>query len=158
MVKKQHIEIFLNGSDIKMMQMRFIKLFVLIFFLLMMFSCQPEKEDTVSVYDVRNKILGYWKVNETSSEYGSSVYTVKIVEGNDSNEILIDNFYNIGNGKMVKCIVYENYLLDIKKQLVDDFIFTGNATVNTTSERIIFSYIVDDQGGIIDTVSSNYVK
>jgi len=135
-----------------------IKTLLILGFVPILFSCQPEEESATSAYDVRNTIIGYWKVDETSSEYGNSKYTVKITVGNDSNEIFIDNFYNIGDDKQIKGIVYKDYLIDIKTQTVDGFIFQGNATINNSSNHITFSYTADDQGDIIDTISSSYTK
>ena len=132
----------------------FIGLFGIFFFV----SCAPDEDPETTAYDVRQKIIGYWKVDEISSEYGQSKYTVKITAGNDSNSVLIDNFYNVGDGKTVTAIVHHNYLMDIPEQSANRFIFKGSATIGAASNQITFSYTADDQGGIVDTVSSTYYQ
>ncbi len=137
-------------------QMMFIAVFSLT-----LFACQPD--DTTpdsSSESVRNKIIDYWSVDESSQIYKSvqSKYTVQILKDNDSSKVLIDNFYNLGYGKQAQAIINENYSVSIQSQDVDGFLISGSGTIDHGLKRIDLSYITDDQGGLIDTVTAVYTR
>ena len=128
---------------------------------LSMVSCQPDdtSPDTPSE-SLRNKIIDYWSVDESSQIYKSiqSKYTVQMLKDNDSSKVLIDNFYNLGYGKQAKAIINEDYSVNIPSQNVDGFLISGSGTIDHGLKRIDFSYIADDQGGIVDTVTAVYTR
>ncbi len=128
---------------------------------LSMVSCQPDdtSPDTPNE-SLRNKIIDYWSVDESSQIYKSmqSKYTAQILKDNDSSKVLIDNFYNLGYGKQAQAIINENYSVTIPSQEVDGFLVSGSGTIDHGLKRIDFSYITDDQGGIIDTVTAVYTR
>ncbi len=129
---------------------------------LSMVSCQPDdtSPDTPSE-SLRNKIIDHWSVDESSQVYSKSIqnkYIVQILKGNDSSKVLIDNFYNLGYNRQVTAIINEDYSVTIPSQNVDDFLISGSGTIDHGLKRIDFSYIADDQGGIVDTVTAVYTR
>ncbi|HIE15513.1 MAG TPA: hypothetical protein EYP69_01170 [Bacteroidales bacterium] len=140
--------------------MKFFHLLTL-FFLLTFFACQPDNEIDTPNDSLRNKIIDTWHVNETSQIYNKSsksIYTVEIIKDSDSTKVLIDNFYNLGYGKQAKVIVNDDYTLSIPQQDVDGFIISGSGNIDHGLKQIDLSYITDDQGGLIDTVSAAYTR
>jgi len=128
---------------------------------LSMVSCQPDETtpDTPNE-SLRNKIIDYWSVDESSQIYKSmqSKYTVQILKDNDSSKVVIDNFYNLGYGKQAQATINDNYSVIIPSQEVDGFLISGSGTIDHGLNRIDFSYITDDQGGLIDTVTAVYTR
>jgi len=138
-----------------------IKFFLLTALSLMLFSCQPEDTNPDSPNEsLRNKMIDTWSVDESSQIYKSiqSKYTVQILKDNDSSKVVIDNFYNLGYGKQAKAVINDNYTISIPSQEVDGFLISGSGTINHGQNRIDFSYITDDQGGLVDTVSAVYTR
>ena len=138
-----------------------IRIMLIAVFLLTLFACQPDDTNSDTPNEsVRNKIIDYWSVDESSQIYKSlqSKYTVQILKDNDSSKVLIDNFYNLGYGKQAQAIINENYSITISSQDVDGFLISGSGTIDHGLKRIDLSYITDDQGGIIDTVTAVYTR
>ncbi len=126
-------------------------------FSLTLFACQPDNTNPDTPNEsLRNKIIDYWSVDESSQIYKSvnSKYTVELIKDNDSSKVLIDNFYNLGYGKQAKAVINENYSVSIPSQEVDGFLISGSGTVDHGLKRIDLSYITDDQGGVVDTVTA----
>jgi len=138
-----------------------IQFFLLTAFSLMLFGCQPDDTNPDSPNEsLRNKIIDTWSVDESSQIYKSlqSKYTAQILKDNDSSKVLIDNFYNLGYGKQAQVVVHDNYTITIPSQEVDGFLISGSGTIDHGLNRIDFSYITDDQGGLVDTVSAVYTR
>lgn len=136
------------------------KIFV-VMFLVMLASCKPDENADNAVTSLRSKIVDYWSVDEQSQIYKSlkSKYSAEIIKhSTDSSKVKIDNFYNLGFGKMVEATVSDNYSIFIASQSVDGFLISGSGTIDHGLKKIYFSYIVDDQGGLIDTVTAVYSR
>ncbi len=136
------------------------KIFVVIL-LIITASCKPDENPDSTVTSLRSKIVDYWSVDEQSQIYKSinSKYTAEIVKhSTDSSKVKIDNFYNLGYGKMVTATVSDNYSISIPSQTVDGFVISGSGIIDHGLKKIDFSYIVDDQGGLIDTVTAVYTR
>jgi len=54
--------------------------------------------------------------------------------------------------------VNDDYTLSIPQQDVDGFIISGSGNIDHGLKQIDLSYITDDQGGLIDTVSAAYTR
>lgn len=136
------------------------KIFV-VMFLVMLASCKPDENADNAVTSLRSKIVDYWSVDEQSQIYKSlkSKYSAEIIKhSTDSSKVKIDNFYNLGFGKMVEATVSDNYSIFIASQSVDGFLISGSGIIDHGLKKIYFSYIVDDQGGLIDTVTAVYSR
>jgi hypothetical protein len=88
----------------------------------------------------------------------TSKYTVQIIKDNDSSKVLIDNFYNLGYGKQAEANINNDYSILIPSQEVDGFLISGSGTIDHGLKQINLSYITDDQGGLIDTVTAVYTR
>ncbi len=108
--------------------------------------------------DEADTLEGVWNCTENSSEYGYQAYEVYISYlKSDSSQIGIDNFYNLGNGK-VAVVDIDIWDLELSTQTIDGFIITGSGTISGDLKKIDITYQVDDGSGTIDYVTSSYEK
>lgn len=104
--------------------------------------------------DKRDDYTGNWLCHETSSQLGTSQYTVSISKSiTDSNEIFISNFYNLGSSKKATAIVDGNSFT-IYSQLVDNLNVAGSGTLN--GSQINLNYTVSAGG--TDNVTAVYTQ
>jgi len=108
--------------------------------------------------DKRDLIIDTWTCNEESKLLGESAYTIDISKDyNDSTQIILDNFYNLGFGKSI-IAKYSNNYISIKNQECDNFIFNGSGNVKQNNNLINFLYTVKYQDGDIDTVKATLTR
>ncbi len=118
---------------------------------LFLISCEPfgDEADTLE---------GVWNCTENSSEYGYQAYEVNITYlKSDSSQIGIDNFYNLGSGKVAVADI-DIWDLELNTQTIDGFIISGRGTISGNLKKIDITYQVDDGSGTIDNVTSSYEK
>ncbi len=114
-------------------------------------SCEPfgDEADTLE---------GTWNCTENSSEYGYQAYEVNIIYlKSDSSRIGIDNFYNLGKGKMATADI-DIWDLNLSAQTIDGFKITGSGTISGNLRKMDITYQVDDGSGTIDKVTSSYER
>lgn len=129
--------------------------------LMLLYSCELI-DDEPGGGDVRDRIEGQWKCDETSQIYKStqSIYYVYIdPDLYDSTRVIISNFYNLGNDIYVYARV-NNLILSIPNQTTDDgyTILSGSGTVSSNYKVINWTYRIDDGSGEVDNVSATYSR
>jgi hypothetical protein len=135
------------------------KIYLLILFsaLAIVFACQPEPTDSLSI---AFKLQGHWQCDEISSIYKStnSIYYVNIdIYPTDSNKIVITNFYGLGNNVDVTARI-NGMSIDIPSQTTDGSTFTGSGLIAKDFNTINWSYTVDIGDGSIDEVTATYTR
>ncbi len=119
--------------------------------LLFLGSCEPFNDEA-------DTLEGVWNCTENSSEYGYQAYEVNISYlKSDSSRIGIDNFYNLGKGKMATADI-DIWDLSLRTQTIDGFIITGSGTISGDLKKLKITYQVDDGSGTIDKVISSYER
>ena len=106
------------------------------------------------------RLEGSWTVNETSSLYKSTadIYQVYFeINPDDSSQVLIENFYQLGRDTYTVANVEGNNL-SIPRQIVDGFEITGSGRITQSFEAIETNYTVDDGSGQIDHVQADFSK
>lgn len=132
----------------------FVLFFALVSFL---YSCDPNDPDNPNT-DPRDKFAGSWACNETSSQNGTiNPYYVTIsLNLNNSSQIYLANFYQMGAGNKVYAVVANNNATIIE-QTVAGFTCKGSGNYNTSTSKINWTYYVND-GADIDTCIAVYSK
>jgi len=117
-------------------------------------SCTVDDDDGIEE-DPRLKFGGTWIANETSSVFGTSAYQVTVSnDPNNTSQIQIANFYNLGAGSRVNAIVAGNSL-NITNQSVSGQTISGSGTFINDGFRTTFDA---NDGQITDNVTVQYSK
>ena len=114
-------------------------------------SCKKDDNTKQDGSDDRDKFVRSWACSESSQQQGNSNYTIII--SNDvttSNQILVKNFYNLGNTTSSVMIVDGNNVT-IASQNVSGNVLHGSGHYNSSSS-LTFNFTADD-GITVDTVS-----
>jgi len=114
-----------------------------------LFSCNPDDDKDV---DQRDKFIGAWTCTETSHKNPAPIdFSVHITKNElTTNEILLSNFYLLGNEEKITIRVdYSN--LSIAQQTVCDMTVHGSGAYNQGKVNLV--YYVND-GADIDTVNA----
>jgi len=121
--------------------------------LLSVVACEKESSD-----DSRNDFVGNWLVNESSKLLGQRTYLVTLSKDSLSDaQIIIDNFYKIGEGENVISSISttESNTITIPGQNIKNNYIEGIGKLN--NDIIELNYFVND-GNSIDTVNANYTR
>lgn len=133
-------------------------LYILFFVAVIFVSCGKEENDPNNngSADNRDPIIGNYTCQETASINGTSGFTVKITKSTvNNNQIDMDNFYNLGFGKIT--VAYVNGTnIDIPNQTIVSFTIQGNGS-SAGNNRINLAYSVND-GTSVDTCSAVLIK
>lgn len=118
-------------------------------------SCAKDEDDPINgVSDARNKYVGTWTAQETSSVFGNSTYQITIsLSNSNSEDILLKNFYNLGTGTVTIGTVNvagNANSIQINTQTVSGNVITGSGTYETG--KINFSFTSRD-GQTTDNVT-----
>ncbi|GAB4292995.1 MAG: hypothetical protein Kow0068_18150 [Marinilabiliales bacterium] len=129
--------------------------------LIFLVSCQPDENDDNLNDDVRDNLVKTWQCDENSQIYSKStmtIYTVDIQKDDSSqDDILIYNFYNLGNEYYVKASLSGSELKIIQQEISGHTV-NGTGIITNNFKRIDWQYYVDDGSGIdIDTVTAVYI-
>ena len=126
-------------------------------------SCE---EDPLGLFsdDVRDRMVGEWSVEETSSLFKKSVNNTYMVtiskDTQDSSVIYIKNFYDLGENVSLKVIVSSIYLTipsqDLNGGYVSPVSVSGNGSVAWNYKDITLRYNVDLKDGDIDYAIATY--
>jgi hypothetical protein len=111
--------------------------------------------------DPRDKFVGNWTCNETSSlnkGKGSSSFTVTIsLSTTNTSQINLANFYGMGTSKQVYAVVAGDNAT-IPDQSAGGFpSIKGSGSISSNNTKIDWSYYVND-GADIDTCTAVYNK
>jgi hypothetical protein len=136
---------------------------IIAFFLTVTFiSCQkdetPSNNPTGAVTDVRDRYTGTWTASESSQIYGQTNYQVNIKKApNDNNQVIIENFYNLGFTNAVYGVLSNNNTaIIINQQSVSGHSISGNLTIYATND-IRGTFNANDGSGV-DNVSVNFTR
>ena len=122
---------------------------------ILFYSCDPNDNDS-PLDDPRDRFIGNWICSETSSENGSSSFTVTIsLKPDNSTQILLSNFYQLGTAAKVYAIVAGTYAT-IPEQTVSGFSIKGNGTLINNNTRIDWTYQVSEAD--LDDCTAVYTK
>jgi hypothetical protein len=125
-------------------------------------SCQkdetPTNNPTGTVTDVRDRYTGTWTASESSQIYGQTNYQVNIKKApNDKNQVIIENFYNLGFTNSVYGVLSNNNTaIVINQQSVSGQTISGNLTIYATND-IRGTFNANDGSGV-DNVSVNFTR
>lgn len=102
-------------------------------------------------------IDGVWQVNENSKDFGYQAYEVMIAyAANDSSQIEIRNFYNLGSGiKVIANIIYWDVSI---QNSAGGFTFNGSGVISGDMKQIDLVYTANDGSGGIDEVTATYTR
>ena len=114
-------------------------------------SCQKDDNSPQNSSDDRDKYVRQWSCNETSQQQGNSNYTITISKDvTSANQILVKNFYFLGNSTTTVMIVDGNNVT-INSQNVSGTTLHGSGHYNS-STSLTFNFTAYD-GITTDTVS-----
>jgi hypothetical protein len=127
-------------------------IFVLIIFVF--YSCEEinNKDESIA-----SRLEGQWKCEENSSIFKSALdfYTVIIqIHPIDSNKVLIQNFYLLGNTVDVEATINGMTLTLPYQNTGDGYTVQGSGTIASNFDQINWSYSVDDGSGVPDEVEA----
>ena len=134
-------------------------IFVLCTLASIFFSCNPDDTNDTppQTEDSRDKFVGSWLCNENSHQMGTSSFTVPIsLDPNNSSQIYLANFYQLGSSQKVYGVVANNSVT-IPNQTVSSKSVRGSGTITNNNTRINWNYYVND-GADIDTCTAVFSK
>ncbi len=125
--------------------------------MLLISSCDfGEDIDPDNSDDPRDNIVDTWRSTEISAIYGKSNFYVDIAkEPLDSTELILSNFYNLGDSIEVKGTL-NGYKIYISTQVVNGNEISGEGTIAGDFSVINFVYEVKDGSGETDNVSAEF--
>ena len=107
---------------------------------LMLTSCFVD-DDIETRYDYRDKVVGYYEVEEYSQTFDDmTYYDINISRSSHRDEVWIDNFY-AADISVYAIVTYDR--IRIPFQVVDGFEVEGSGVVR--GSRIDFTYSVKDR-------------
>ncbi len=127
---------------------------VVITCLFFMTSCAPEDDD---IKFTPEEMVGTYNCAENSTIYNQSNYEVKVTKSTTGSEqIMIENFYQLGLGTFIKVNILGSDLV-IPNQVVNDIKISGDGII-VNENRMNLNYTADDGGGVVDVVSGGLSK
>lgn len=124
----------------------------------LMIACEPEPSDSVQI---AAKLEGKWQCDEFSSGYKAAddFYNVDIeIYPTDSNKIVINNFYQLGNNVSITVNVIEMSLEIPSQTTKEGSTIYGSGVVSSNFNKINWNYSVDIGDGLIDDVTATYTR
>ena len=135
------------------------KFILILFFIAAVFAAcgkADENDPNNTNTDNRDVLIGNYTCQETASLNGTSGFTVKITKSTtNNNQIDMDNFYNLGFGKLTVANIYGTNV-DIPNQTIVSFTIQGNGSA-VANNRINLVYSVND-GTSVDSCSAVLIK
>jgi hypothetical protein len=120
------------------------------------YACNPN-DTPEPTGDPRDKFVGSWSCVENSHLNGNSTFSVTVsLNPNNSSQILLANFYQIGTSQKVYGIVANNNVT-VPSQTINSLSVRGSGNITANNTKINWNYYVDD-GADIDTCSAVYSK
>ncbi|MBN2522816.1 MAG: hypothetical protein JXB24_06055 [Bacteroidales bacterium] len=122
-------------------------------------SCEMIDDELTET--VAEKLEGRWQCDETATEFKTALdfYTVDIyIHPVDDNQIVIENFYQLGWSVDVVATVNDMTLVIHEQTTTGNFTIKGTGYIASDFNKITWSYFVDDGSGIWDEVSAIYTR
>lgn len=120
-------------------------------------ACTPEEQQEELPTDPRDKYLGSWICSETSKTFGPATYTMVAKKNtSNSNQMHFGNFYQLGMDSLTKVDLNSN-IFTIAQQTISGHIISGDGS-SPADNKINFSFVIDDGGGVPDTVTAVLTK
>jgi hypothetical protein len=129
--------------------------------LLMILSLSCEELTDMKTGDVRDRLEGQWRCDETSEYFKSTaeVFSVYISpHPDDSTKVLIDNFYELGYNVSAVATLSNRSLYINTQTIGDGFTVIGSGTISSNYNEIEWTYSVEDGSGSVDNVTATYTK
>ena len=118
----------------------------ILLFVLFLASCTSNEDDSITPVDDRDDYIGTWSCAENSSKSGPSTFDVVIRKNvNESNQLLMDNFYLLGSTHFA-VITKSGNSLSLATQSVSGNTVQGSGNIVSNS-KINLSYSVNDGSG-----------
>lgn len=112
-------------------------------------SCAPEEED---ISFTAEEMAGTYSCSENSQVFGQSSYEVAVTRSTSaSDQIIIENFYQLGAGTFVTVNIRGSNLL-VPQQVVNNIVISGDGVI-VNENRMNLNYTADDGGGVVDVVT-----
>ncbi|NTW33189.1 MAG: hypothetical protein HGB12_11295 [Bacteroidetes bacterium] len=125
-----------------------------------LYSCQPDNNSNTPqpTGDTRDKFVDTWSCQEQSKLNGNSSFMVNIsLNSNNSSQINISNFYQLGASYKVYGIVADNSVT-LPNQTVNGFtVKSGSGNITNNNNQITWNYVIDD-GADLDTCTAVFSK
>ena len=129
----------------------FLSLLVLIFS-----SCDKTEDSTSPEGDARDVLVGTWVTSETSQNFGATTFTLTISKStSDKENIIIRNFYNLGNTTNTIGKVNGTTII-LSSQQISSQTIVGSGTFQ--DGKITWTYNTDDGAGQKDNCSASSTK
>jgi hypothetical protein len=129
--------------------------------LLLAVTLSCEELENLNTGDVRDKLEGQWRCDETSEIFKSTaeIFSVYISpHPTDSTKVLIDNFYELGYNVSAVATVSNRNLYINTQTVGDGFTIIGSGTISSSYNEIEWNYSVEDGSGAVDNVTATYTK
>jgi len=125
---------------------------------MLIYACNPNDTNNITpTGDPRANFVGTWSCNETSHLNGSSAFSVGItLNQNNTAQVLLSNFYQIGTSQSIYGIVANNNVT-VPGQTVNTLNIRGSGNINSSHNQITWNYYVNT-GADIDTCSAVFSK
>lgn len=118
-------------------------------------SCATE-EDPAGPTDERDRLVDGWTCDEVSSQTGQSTFSVVISKSSSSaSQVLIQNFYAVGNAYQAKMTVGGN-TLTLPQQVYNGNQLSGSGNISGNNSFSLTYYI--NNGSTIDTCSATFTR
>jgi hypothetical protein len=127
--------------------------------ILLVWSCELGNEDFTGT--TAQRLEGQWLCNETATLYKSTIDQYKVyieIHPVDSNQILIENFYQLSNDITVVATINGMTITLPRQTTSDGFEVNGSGTISSNFNKITWRYYVDDGSGFEDQVDAIYTK
>jgi len=123
-----------------------------------MIACEPEPTNPEHI---AAKLEGKWQCDEFSSGFKATddFYNVDIeIYPTDSNKIVINNFYQLGNNVSITVNVIEMSLEIPSQTTGEGSTIYGSGVISSNYNKINWNYSVDIGDGLIDDVTATYTR
>ncbi len=116
--------------------------FIFLTFSVLLISCE---EDPDPDKNFQQDFIGTWNAVETGGINGTQSYEVEITAGGSSEEILLNNLYNIQEANVEALLNGINF--DIPNQTSKGFQFGGSGRANSDFDQITIDLTANDGTG-----------
>jgi hypothetical protein len=110
---------------------------------------------------IAERLEGQWLCDEISTLNISNIDQYRVyskIDPNDSNQILIENFYQLSNDTKVIVTTNETTITQPRQSSTDSFNVNGAETFSSKYDKITWRYYVDDGRGFEYQVDAVYMK
>ncbi len=109
--------------------------------------------------DIVAQLEGAWQCEEDNSIFKSVMYPYQVYitpSDNDSTEVLISNFYHLGDNVEAIASVNGNSITLSRQSMQGGYVVRGSGTISSNLKEIAWKYYIDDGSGEEDEVNATY--